>query len=111
MNLALRRPDPRIPAGFGGGHEVFVIWQAAGVIEEISDGYGFTVGREIRKYLYERFVVAQLFVVDQQHDGHGGKLFGERCEAEVGGRVDFRVRSQIADTVSFSKRCASVLLD
>ncbi len=66
------------------------------MIEEITDGDVLAVGGKARENLREGFVVAQLVVVDEEHDGHSGKLFGEGSEAEICMRVDFYFRTQIA---------------
>ena len=59
------------------------------MIQEIADGDGFTVGGEIREDVGEGLVVAEFSVMDEKHDGHGGKLFGAGGQAEIGVGVDF----------------------
>ena len=69
-------------------HEVFVVEEARGVIQDLADGDGFSVRREFGEDFGQTFVVAQLAVVHQQHDGHRSELLGQRGEAEVGVLVD-----------------------
>src|ERR1700738_4134087 len=88
--------------GGGGGlvHQRFVILQASGVIQQVANGDGFSVGGEIREDVGQGLVVAKLTVVDEQHDGHGGELFGAGSETEVGVGVDFWGAAQVADAVA-----------
>ncbi len=67
------------------------------MVQEISNGDRFTVSGKIGKDFGEGFVVAKFSVVNEQHDGHGGELFGERGEAEIRLGVNFGFRTKIAD--------------
>src|SRR6266850_2274504 len=67
------------------------------MVQEVSNGDRFAVGWKIGKEFRERLVVAKFFVVDEQHDGHGGELFGERSQAEIGAGIYLRFRPKIAD--------------
>ena len=107
LDLMFWRPE-RTFYFFFSFHQVFVVGQTAGVIEKIPNGNIFTVGGKIREHFRESLVIAELSIMDEQHDSHGAKLFGERGEAKIGVLVDFRVCPQIADTVSFFKRCACI---
>jgi hypothetical protein len=103
---------PQRPLGFFCFfHECFVIGQTGGVVQQISNGDGFPVGWEIRENFGERFIVAQLAVMNQQHDSHGGKLLGERGQAKIRSRIDFFGRTQFLQAITFAKENVSVLLN
>ena len=93
LNLMFRRPLVRV-------HRIFVIGQARRVGEQVAHGDGARVWRKVRGRFGQRLVVAEFAVVDQEHDGHGGELLGERREAEIRVGIDLRQRSQIADAVA-----------
>ncbi len=79
------------------------------MVEEIPDRDVFAVSGKIREYFRECLVIAQLPIVDEQHDGHGGELLGEGRKPEVRVCVDFRVSAQVRVAVAFFKRGAPVL--
>ncbi len=59
------------------------------MVQEIADSDGFAVGGEIGENVGEFVFVAELAVVHEQHDGHGGELLGAGGQAEICFRIDF----------------------
>src|SRR5207344_2800771 len=85
------------------GHELFVVEQARGVVQDLADGDAFSVRWEFRKDFGQGFIVAQLAVVHEQHDGHGSELLGKRGKSEVGVLVNFAFRSQVGHAIAAFK--------
>lgn len=81
------------------------------MIEEVANRDGFSVLGKIWKNIGKASVVGQLMVVDEQHDGHGGELFGAGGEAEVSCGVDFRARRRFAKAVAALEDDAIVFAD
>lgn len=81
------------------------------MIEEIADGDGFSVGGEFRENFGEGLVVAKFAVVDEEHDGHGGELFGAGGQAEVGVGVDFCGGVEVAEAVAAFEKFLAVFQD
>ena len=93
--LNLMRGGPCI-----GFHQVFVVRQSRRVRQQMAHSDGLPVRREIRQDFGQPPVVPQLVIVDQQHDGHGRKLFGEGCQAKVRFGIDGGQCSQIANPIA-----------
>ncbi len=91
--------DPRILLR----HDVFIIDQARGVIQQLADGDCVSVSREVRKDVREMVLVAQLAIVNQQHDRHGGELLANRSQAKVRFRTDLLQGSQVGYAIAFSE--------
>ncbi len=70
------------------------------MVQEVSNGHGFSVGGKIRKEFRERLVVAKFAVVHEQHDRHSSELLGEGCEPEICMGINFRFHAEIADAVA-----------
>jgi len=64
-------------------HQVFVVRQPAGVIQKLSHGDLFPIRGEFGKNLAKRRLVTDLFIVDEQHHRHRGKLFCDRRQTKV----------------------------
>ena len=80
-------------------HQIFVIRQTGNVIQKVTNRDRFSIIRKIRKDFAERFVSSEFSVVHQKHDGHSGKLLGKGSQAEIGARIDFDFRAEIAHAV------------
>src|ERR1039458_1207871 len=96
---------------FGGVHQVFVVRQAPGVGQQVTNGDGAAIGGEVREDVAEFAVVLQLAVMDQQHGGHGGELLGERRQPEIGLLVDFGGGAEVADSIAALEERAAVVAD
>jgi len=79
--------------------------------KQVAGGDGSPVVREIRKNAGQLVVVAELSIVHQQHDRHGGELLGTRRKTKVGFRIDALQGSQVADAVAFAEESSTVLLN
>src|SRR2546427_8612970 len=82
LDLFFRRPD-RATCFFQSVHQLLVVWQAGSVIQQVSNGNGFSVARKSGKDFVEGFALRQLTVVREQHDGHRSELLGEGSEPEI----------------------------
>ena len=71
----------------------------------------FPVFRKVGENVGEPVFVAQLAIVHQQHDRHGGELLGARCQAEIGVRVDLAPGTQIGYAIATLEHDYSVLDD
>ncbi len=111
LNLVGAGPDPGSFAFFCSGHQIFVIRQARSVVQEIADGDGLAVGGKIGEDVGEFVVVAQLAVVDEQHDGHSGELLGAGSQAEIGLRVDFGEGVEFARAIAAFEYGAAIFAD
>ena len=90
-------------------HQVFIVQQARGVIQKISDGDRLPIVRKIREDIGKPVFVAQLAVMHQQHDRHGSELLGAGGEAKVGVSVDLGERTQVGHAVPTLKFDLAVL--
>ncbi len=110
LNLAVGGPDGSL-ALFHFVHQVFIVGESGGVGEQMADGDGLAVGGEGGEDFGQGLVIAQLAIVHQEHDCHGGELLGERGKTEVSGRVDCRERLEVARTIAAFEDRAPVLPD
>src|SRR5581483_12061895 len=81
-------------------HEVLVVFEPRGVVKQGSDRDALAIIRKIGEDVGEAVFIAQLAVVDQQHDGGRGKLLGQRSEAEVGVGLYGSVSTKICNAVA-----------
>jgi len=83
-------------------HDVFIIDQARGVIQQLADGDCVSVSREVRKDVREMVLVAQLAIVNQQHDRHAVNcLLTEARRKFVSGRSSARFAGRLR--IAFSE--------
>ena len=74
--------------GVGRRHEVLVVGEARGVVEEMTHGDGPAVLREVREEAGQAVLVAELAVAHEHHHRHRGELFCDRGQPEDGPAVD-----------------------
>src|SRR5215469_7547937 len=100
LNLMSVGPQPRISWGLGGDHQVLVVRETRGVIQQVANGDGFSVVGKSRKNFRQASDVSERTVVHEKHDGHGGELLGAGGQAEIRDGVDFGPGVEVVDAVA-----------
>src|SRR5690348_3686261 len=92
-------------------HQIFVGDEAGRVIQQIANGDGAAVRGEFRENILESLIVTQLAVMNEEHDGDGGELFGAGGEAEIRARINRQIGAQVAHAVDVFEKRATILAD
>src|SRR5688572_31140771 len=72
----------------GDRHERQVVADAAGVIQEVTNGDGLAIGRQFRNELPDVVVSRQLSLLLEQQDTGGAELLRRRADVEHASRCE-----------------------